>query len=69
MASVPFYSVDSSAWTAGNRYKGIVKFDGNKIVNIKGLENKRVHDHKALARHNLGEWIKFANHMENRIIL
>lgn len=66
---VPFYSVDSSAWTAGNRYKGMCFFDGKRIVNAKNLENKRIINHEGLALHNLNQWIRFAEYASNKIIL
>lgn len=69
LQNCPFYSVDSSSWTAGNRYKGIVKFDGKKIIQIKGLENKRIKNQLGLARNNFNEWLKFANSMENKIVI
>lgn len=67
---IPFYSVDSSAWTAGNRYKTIFKFDGNFVKSVKvDLSNKRISNHRGLAIHNFGEWLKFSKSMENKIII
>lgn len=67
---VPFYSVDSSAWTAGNRYKTIFKFDGSCVKSQKvDLTNKRIINHKGLAIHNFGEWLKFSKLMQNKIII
>jgi len=71
LSQVPFYSVDSSSWTAGNRYKTIFKFDG---VTVKGnkaslLAKKRISNHYGLARHNLKQWILFSNSMKNKKLL
>lgn len=67
LTKVPFYSVDSSSWTAGNRYKTIFKFDGKQCKTMKvDLKNKRISNHINLARHNLKQWINFSNYMENR---
>jgi hypothetical protein len=67
---VPFYSVDSSGWTTGNRYKSIFVFDGKKVTNMKvDLTKKRIHDHRALAKHNLRQWQLFANSMESKIVI
>jgi len=62
---VPFYSVDSSSWTAGNRYKTIFRFDGQQVKTLKeDLSNKRIHNHLGLAHHNFREWVKFAEWAE-----
>jgi hypothetical protein len=67
---IPFHSVDSSAWTAGNRYKTIFKFDGDFIKSVKvDLSKKRISNHLGLAMHNFGEWLKFSKSMENKIII
>ncbi|TWW09536.1 hypothetical protein E3A20_13330 [Planctomyces bekefii] len=70
LEKVPFYSVDSSSWTAGNRYKCIFKFDGNKIKTIKiDLTNKRIHNHIKLAKYNFNQWNEFSKSMSNKIII
>jgi hypothetical protein len=67
---IPFYSVDSSAWTAGNRYKTIYNFDGNCVKSVKtDLSKKRISNHLGLAKHNFGEWVKFSKSMENKIVI
>jgi hypothetical protein len=67
---VPFYSVDSSGWTTGNRYKSIFKFDGTRVKNLQvNLNGKKIHNHLALAKHNLREWIMFAESMENKLVI
>jgi len=67
---VPFYSVDSSGWTTGNRYKSIFHFDGLRVKNVKvDLTNKRIHDHRKLAKHNLLQWQLFSQSMEGKLII
>jgi hypothetical protein len=70
LEKVPFYSVDSSSWTAGNRYKCIFKFDGERIKTIKlDLSNKRISNHIKLATHNFNSWNEFSKSMSNKIII
>ncbi|MDB9801079.1 hypothetical protein OAB94_01755 [Flavobacteriaceae bacterium] len=70
LAKVPFFSVDSSAWTAGNRYKTIFKFDGRYVKSVKtDLRNKRISNHLGLATHNFKQWVDFSKSMENKIII
>lgn len=70
LEKVPFHSVDSSSWTAGNRYKSIFQFDGKKVKTIKtDLSKKRISNHLALAMHNFKEWQLFSHSMENKIII
>lgn len=66
LEAVPFYSVDSSGWTCGNRYKAVYQFTGSQLKSVKGpeLKGKTIKNHEALALHNLKEWIKFAEYME-----
>lgn len=71
LEKVPFYSVDSSSWTSGNRYKAFHLFDGRSIKSIptRVLKDKFIHNHEGLALHNLSEWIKFGKYMENRCLI
>lgn len=69
LEKVPFHSVDSSSWTAGNRYKTVFHFDGNscKAQNHLNLNSKRIKNHLGLALHNFNQWKKFSEYMENQI--
>lgn len=70
LKQVPFYSVDSSSWTAGNRYKTIFQFDGREVKAINtDLTNKRIHNHLKLATHNFLEWVKFSKANENKVTI
>ena len=56
-----FDSVDSSAWTTGNRYGGVYKFTGNNIVRMNVPPGKKMIT-SAVAIHNYCEWVKYANY-------
>lgn len=67
LKKVPFYSVDSSSWTTGNRFKGMYLFNGKELDKLNSLlKNKRISDHRELALHNLQEWIKLSNYLKDR---
>lgn len=54
-----FDSVDSTAWTTGNRFGFIYKFDGKTMVKIKTPKNHRIADPRKAALINFDEWVKF----------
>jgi hypothetical protein len=54
-----FDSVDSTAWTTGNRFGYIYKFNGRTMVKVKTPNGKRIGDPKRAALINYTEWIKF----------
>lgn len=54
-----FDSVDSTAWTTGNRYGYLYFFDGKKMTKKDAPKGKRLADSKAVALHNFNEWVKF----------
>ena len=54
-----FDSVDSSSWTAGNRFGSIYTFDGKKMQITQKPAGTRVKS-KETAIHNFAEWVKFA---------
>lgn len=53
-----FDSVDSTAWTTGNRFGYIYKFTGNSIEKTDAPAGKRVKSKEA-AVNNFCEWVKF----------
>ena len=62
MADLPKYhfdSVDSTAWTTGNRFGMVYKFDGCTMVKIKKGDGQCLKDSRAVAIHNFNEWVKF----------
>ncbi len=65
---LPFYSVDSSSWTVGNRFGSISKFltdeKGTRIKNISRPQGSKIKDHRKLANHNFDEWLKFQKYAD-----
>lgn len=59
-----FDSVDSTAWTTGNRFGFIYKFDGKTIKKIQAPKGKRLADSRKTALINYTEWIKFQKYAE-----
>lgn len=62
-----FDSVDSSTWSAGNRFGKVYHFDGTTIKTYSRKEGMRIADHQALALHNFKEWVKFAAYAEKNL--
>lgn len=56
-----FDSVDSTAWTTGNRFGYLYKFDGRTMQKINCPEEKRLRPAEA-AIHNFREWEKFSKY-------
>lgn len=54
-----FDSVDSTAWTTGNRFGFIYQFKNGKMNKIQVPKGKRLGDAKKVALNNYTEWIKF----------
>ena len=54
-----FDSVDSTAWTTGNRFGHIYKFNGETIIKIDAPKGKKLADSRKVALINYTEWIKF----------
>ena len=59
-----FDSVDSTAWTTGNRFGYIYRFDGKTMQKVDRPEGKRLGDSKKVALHNYIEWIKFQKYAD-----
>lgn len=62
-----FDSVDSTAWTSGNRFGTVYRFNGRTVQTLKKQAGQRIADHGALARHNFTEWKKFAQYAEIKL--
>lgn len=54
-----FDSVDSTAWTTGNRFGYIYYFDGKTMKKVKSPKGKRIGDARKAALINYTEWLKF----------
>lgn len=59
-----FDSVDSTAWTAGNRFGYVYKFDGKTMRKVNAPSGKRLADSRKVALNNYVEWIKFQQYAE-----
>lgn len=63
-----FDTVDSTAWTTGNRFGGKVYFfNGKTIVNVDKPQFKKIKDHTALAHHNFNEWLKYQRYADKNL--
>lgn len=60
----PFDSVDSTAWTTGNRFGFIYRFNGKTMEKIQCPKGKRLADSRKVAEINYTEWIKFQKYAE-----
>ena len=58
-----FYSVDSTAWTTGNRFGFVYKFRNGEMKKIDKPAGTRVKA-RQVAVNNFIEWIKFSNYAE-----
>lgn len=54
-----FDSVDSTAWTTGNRFGYIYQFNGKTMIKHDVPKGKRLADSKKVAEINYLEWLKF----------
>lgn len=59
-----FDSVDSTAWTTGNRFGYIYKFNGKTMRKIDAPKGYRLKDSKQVALNNYIEWIKFQKYAD-----
>ena len=62
-----FDSVDSTAWTTGNRFGFVYKFDGRTMKKIDVPEGYRLNNPKKVALINYTEWIKFQKYAETHL--
>lgn len=62
-----FDSVDSTAWTTGNRFGFIYRFDGKTMRKVDCPKGKRLADARRVALINYTEWIKFQKYAETHL--
>ena len=62
-----FDSVDSTAWTGGNRFGFLYRFDGKTIRKINLPEGKKMKDTQKIALINFVEWVKFQKYAETHL--
>lgn len=59
-----FDSVDSTAWTTGNRFGGVYQFDGKTLIKHAKPKGCRMVHYTKVASHNFEQWIKFQKYAE-----
>lgn len=59
-----FDSVDSTAWTTGNRFGFVYYFDGKTMKKVNAPPGHRLNDSRAVALNNFTEWIKFQKYAD-----
>lgn len=64
LPSCHFDSVDSTAWTTGNRFGFVYKFDGKTMRKIEAGSGRRLKDPRLVAVNNFTEWIKYQRYAE-----
>lgn len=62
-----FDSVDSTAWTTGNRFGFVYKFHNGDMKKIKAPEGKCLGDARGAALNNFIEWCKFQKYAEENL--
>ena len=67
MKKYKFDSVDSTAWTSGNRFGSIYIFDGKTMQKHDKKEGQRLRDSRAVSLHNFREWVKFQRYAETHL--
>lgn len=61
---IHFDSVDSTAWTTGNRFGFVYHFDGKTMRKHDAPKGHRINDARSAALVNYTEWIKFQKYAE-----
>lgn len=62
-----FDSVDSTAWTSGNRFGYLFYFDGKTMKKKESPEGYRLKDARLVAINNYNEWLKFQKYAETHL--
>lgn len=62
-----FDSVDSTAWTTGNRFGSVYKFNGQTMVKYQKGEGQRLANSREVAINNFNEWVKFQKYAEKHL--
>lgn len=66
LKEIPFYSVDSTTWTTGNRFGYVFKFTGETITKFFKKPGQRLANLDKVAINNFIEWCKFQKYMDYR---
>jgi hypothetical protein len=62
-----FDSVDSTAWTTGNRFGAVYRFTGTTIEKLGKKPGQWFKDSRAVAINNFNEWVKFQKYAEVKL--
>ena len=62
-----FDSVDSTAWTTGNRFGFVYEFNGKTMVKHDVPKDMRLKDGRKIALINYTEWLKFQKYAETHL--
>lgn len=62
-----FDSVDSTAWTTGNRFGFLYRFNGKTMEKVLAPKGSKLADPRATAINNYTEWIKFQRYAETHL--
>lgn len=62
-----FDSVDSTAWTTGNRFGYIYNFNGETMTKVDVPKGHRIVKPREAALHNFTEWVKFQKYAETHL--
>lgn len=62
-----FDSVDSTAWTTGNRFGSIYRFNGTTMEKYDKKQGQKLADSRAVAINNFNEWLKFQKYAETHL--
>jgi hypothetical protein len=62
-----FDSADSTAWTTGNRFGYVYKFNGKTMTKVDCPPGKRLGDPRKVALINFTEWVKFQKWAETNL--
>lgn len=60
-----FDSVDSTTWTAGDRFGAVFKFHNGQMIRKDAKSGRRVKNNVLLMRNNFIEWVKFQIYADN----
>lgn len=59
-----FDTVDSTAWTTGNRFGAIYKFDGKTLIKYSKKPGQRLGNARKALENNFKEWVKFQKYAD-----
>ena len=64
LKQIPFYSVDSTSWIAGQKFGVIIKFNGEGFDKYKRPKNSRMINPSLRLENGFTEWIKFQKYAD-----